>query len=302
VALRTRIAVSETLRSWILATRPRTLPACIGPVLLGNALAFAGGAGNWLIVATTLFCALTLQVSVNLANDYFDGVNGIDQPDRLGPVRVTQSGLLAPATVRNGMLIALGVATASGLYLVWAGGWPLLVAGLLAIVALLAYSGGPYPLASHGLGDAAVFVFYGPVAVAGTDYAHRGTTETLALWLSVAVVLPIVAVLVVNNLRDIPTDARAGKRTLAVRIGPEASRRQFAALMLMPFAMILVAPYWLDNAPLTLWLGLLALPRGIVIVRRLYRTEGAALNMVLAQTASFSMLLCVLLGAGVLLA
>ncbi|UCG74498.1 MAG: 1,4-dihydroxy-2-naphthoate polyprenyltransferase [Chromatiales bacterium] len=285
----------------MLATRPRTLPACVGPVLVGNALAYANESFSWLPMSVTLICALMLQVSVNLANDYFDFVNGVDTHDRLGPVRVTQSGLLPPVAVRNGMIIALALASSSGLYLVWLGGWPLLVAGLLAVLTILAYSGGPLPLASNALGDVAVFVFYGPVAVAGTYYVQSGTVEPLAFALSIAVSLPIVAVLVVNNLRDIPTDARAGKITSAVRLGAAGTRRAFAALIAIPFLIVLAIPLLLGDAPRLLWLALIVAPGGWSLVTRLYQTTGAELNPVLAHTAAYSLLFCVLVSAGVLI-
>lgn len=290
-----------TLNKWMLAIRPRTLPACVGPVLVGNALAYADQSFSGLTMFMTLVCALMLQVSVNLANDYFDFMHGIDTSERLGPTRVTQSGLLTPLAVRNGMLLALAVTILIGLYLVWLGGWPLLVAGLLAVLALLAYSGGPFPLASNGLGDLAVFVFYGPVAVAGTYYAQSGSVEPLVLALSVAVGMPVTAVLVVNNLRDIPTDAKAGKITLAVRLGAAGSRRQFAALIAVPFLFVLGTQLFLVDTPRLLWLPLIVSPAAWSLVSRLYQTTGAELNPVLAHTATYSLLFCVVLCAGVLI-
>lgn len=290
-----------TLNSWLLATRPRTLPACVGPVLVGNALAYADESFSWLTMCVTLVCSVMLQVSVNLANDYFDFVNGVDTHERLGPVRVTQSGLLPPAAVRNAMIIALAMASISGLYLVWLGGWPLLVAGLLAVLTILAYSGGPFPLASNALGDVAVFVFYGPVAVAGTYYVQSSAVEPLALALSIAVSLPIVAVLMVNNLRDIPTDARAGKITSAVRLGAAGTRRAFAALIAIPFLIVLAIPLFLGDAPRLLWLALIVAPGGWSLITRLYQTTGVELNPVLAHTAAYSLLFCVLVSAGVLM-
>jgi 1,4-dihydroxy-2-naphthoate octaprenyltransferase len=293
--------VAGALRSWLLATRPRTLPACIGPVLVGNALAYAAGARAWLTMVVTLFCALTLQVSVNLANDYFDYIQGVDNGDRLGPTRVTQSALLPPAVVRNGIAVTLALAIASGLYLVAIGGWPLFVAGLLAVVTLLAYSGGPFPLASRGLGEVAVFLFFGPVAVAGTYYVQRGALEPIILLAGIAVGLPVTAILVVNNLRDIDTDARAGKRTLAVRLGVAGTRWEFAVLVLLPFLVVAVMQLGLAAAPGLLWLPLVALPAAVTLIGRVCQTTGADLNPVLAHTAGFSLLFCGLLCAGVLL-
>lgn len=290
-----------TLNHWLLATRPRTLPAAVGPVLVGNALASASPSFAVLAMVATVACALMLQVSVNLANDYFDFVNGVDTGERLGPVRVTQSGLLPPPTVRNGMVLALILAILIGLYLVWLAGWPLLVAGLLAVLAVLAYSGGPLPLASHALGDLTVFMFYGPVAVAGTYYVQTGAVDPLALALSVAVGLPIVAILVVNNLRDIATDARAGKITLAVRLGAAGSRREFAALIAIPFLVVLGIQLFVGDAPRLLWLALFVTPAGWSLVNRLYQTDGTELNSVLVHTVAYSMLFCLALCAGILI-
>lgn len=293
--------MAGTLANWLLAVRPKTLPTAVGPVLVGNALAYGSPSFSAFTMVVTVACAVLLQMSVNLANDYFDFVNGIDTDQRLGPVRVTQSGLLAPTTVRNGMLVTLNLAILAGLYLVWIAGWPLLIAGLLAVLALLAYSGGPFPLASNALGDLAVFVFYGPVAVAGAHYVQSGYLDPLALVLSVPVALPITAVLVVNNLRDIPTDERAGKKTLAVRLGDAATRRQFAWLIALPFLFVPATQVMRADTPRLLWLPLLALPAAWVLVSRFNQTTGSELNPVLAHTSAYSLLFCLLLSAGVLL-
>ena len=163
--------------------------------------------------------ALLLQIGVNLANDYFDYVKGVDSPERLGPVRVTQSGLISPVEVRRGMIAVLGLAVLVGLYLVQAAGWPVVVIGLASILGALAYSGGPYPLASHGLGDLFVLIFFGLVAVGGTYYVQTLTFKSSVALLSLPVGFLITAILVVNNLRDIETDRQAGKNTLAVFFG-----------------------------------------------------------------------------------
>jgi 1,4-dihydroxy-2-naphthoate octaprenyltransferase len=289
------------LNSWLLAVRPKTLPTAVGPVLVGNALAYASPTFSALTMVVSVFCAVLLQASVNLANDYFDFVNGIDTAERLGPVRVTQSGLIPPVKVRNGMLMLLSLAILTGLYLVWVAGWPLLIAGLLSVFALLAYSGGPFPIASNALGDLAVFVFYGPVAVVGACFVQGGDITVLTVALSVPVALPITAVLVVNNLRDIPTDERAGKKTLAVRLGDAATRRQFAWLIALPFALLPLAQAFIPGTPSLLWLPLVCAPAAWILVSRFYQTVGAELNAVLAHTAAFSLLFCLLLAAGILM-
>jgi 1,4-dihydroxy-2-naphthoate octaprenyltransferase len=205
-------------RVWLLAARPATLPAAVVPVLVGTAAAVGGGAaprpGPFV---GALAAAVLIQVGTNLANDYFDYRKGADTIARLGPTRVTQSGLVAPSTVRAATALTFGLAALIGLYLVWVGGWPILVVGLLSILSGIAYTGGPWPLGYHGLGDLFVFVFFGVVAVTGSAYLQTGQLEPFALLASVPVGMLVTAILVVNNLRDVETDRAAGKRTLADR-------------------------------------------------------------------------------------
>ena len=203
---------------WVAAARPRTLPAAISPVLVGTAAATRFV--PWRMVAA-LIVALAVQVAVNFANDYFDGVRGVDTEDRRGPRRAVASGLVAPQQMRRAIVVALGVAAAAGLGLSAAVGWELLVVGALCFVAALGYSGGPRPYASAGLGELFVFVFFGLVATMGSAYIQDEQLRWLPAVAAVPVGLLSVALLVINNLRDIPTDARAGKRTLAVRLGQQ---------------------------------------------------------------------------------
>ena len=203
-------------RVWLSAARPRTLPAAVSPVLVGTAAAerFVG----WRMVAA-MVVALAVQVAVNYANDYFDGVRGVDTADRRGPQRAVAAGLVSPASMRRAMVAALVVAALAGLTLAAAVGWELVLIGALCFAAALGYSGGPRPYASVGLGELSVFVFFGLVATAGSAYVQ----DERLRWLPVVAAIPVgllsVALLLVNNLRDIPTDERAGKRTLAVRLG-----------------------------------------------------------------------------------
>ena len=206
-------------RAWLLAARPKTLPAAIAPVVVGAAAALGEHSFAPLPALAALAGALLLQIGVNLANDYFDFGRGIDTPDRKGPVRVTQAGLIPPGQVRFGMIATFVAAALVGVYLVVRGGTPILVVGVASILSALAYSGGPWPLASHGVADLFVFVFFGPVAVCGTYFVQAGSVSGTAAAASLAPGLLITAILVVNNLRDIETDAGAGKRTLAVRLG-----------------------------------------------------------------------------------
>lgn len=287
-------------RAWMLAARPKTLPAAVSPVFVGTALALHDGAFRPLPALAALAGALLLQVGVNLANDYFDHVHGIDQPDRTGPVRVTQSGLIAPERVRLGMFLVLGLAALIGVYLIVVGGWPVLAIGLASILAALAYSAGPYPLASHGLGDLAVFVFFGPVAVIGTYYVQALQVTPLAALMAVPPGLLITAILVVNNLRDITTDRRAGKRTLAVRLGEQGSRVEYivllAAAYLAPLAAWLAG--WLGAGALLSWLSL---PLAVILVREIGTLEGRGLNRTLAGTARLALIFSILLAVGILI-
>ncbi|MDX1621655.1 MAG: 1,4-dihydroxy-2-naphthoate polyprenyltransferase, partial [Nitriliruptorales bacterium] len=215
-------------RIWVEAARPRTLPAAVAPVLVGTAV--ASRLILWRFVLA-LVVALALQVAVNFANDLFDAGAGVDTAERLGPRRVVAAGLVAPQAMRRAMLAALGVAGAAGLALAAAVGWELVLVGLASGLAALGYSGGRRPYASLGLGELFVFVFFGLVATVGSQYVQDEAWRWIAVLVAVPVGLVAVAILVVNNLRDIPTDAPAGKATLAVRLGDRRTRILFGALL-----------------------------------------------------------------------
>jgi 1,4-dihydroxy-2-naphthoate polyprenyltransferase len=216
---------------WIEAARPRTLPAAVAPVLVGTAAAEAFGLARFV---GALIVALSLQIAVNYANDYYDGVAGIDTPDRTGPRRAVAAGVVAPAAMRQAMLGALALAAVVGFVLAAVAGWELLVVGVLAIIATVGYSGTSRPYASRGLGEVSVFVFFGVVATVGSQYVQDERWSWIALAASVPVGALATALLVVNNLRDIPTDAITGKRTLAVRIGEQRTRALYTALVWLP--------------------------------------------------------------------
>jgi 1,4-dihydroxy-2-naphthoate octaprenyltransferase len=289
-----------SLRVWLLAARPKTLPAAVAPVVVGSAVAWSeGGFVLWAAVLA-LVVALSLQIAANLANDVFDYRRGADTAHRLGPPRVTQSGLISPDHVLTATVIVLGGAVLAGLPLVWRGGWPLLALGLLAIVAAVAYTAGPAPLGYVGLGEVAVFAFFGLVAVAGTAYVQT----THLTWLAVAAAIPVgwlvTAILVVNNLRDIETDRQAGKRTLAVRLGQRATRREYA--LLVGGAYLLLPLYWMAGVlSVWWWLPWLTLPLAVPLIRRVARESGPALNAALADTARLQLLYSVLFAGSILL-
>jgi 1,4-dihydroxy-2-naphthoate polyprenyltransferase len=287
----------KTFGVWWQTVRPRTLPAAVGPVLLGQA-AVVPGHFSWLTAVLCVVCALALQVAVNLANDLFDGMSGVDQPDRLGPTRALQAGLLTASELRTGLLFTLGIAVASGLSLIAVGHWLLWVLGGLAVLGVLGYSGGRRPYANLALGEVAVWFFFGPVAVLGSLLAHQSPISGEAVFVSLLVGLPVAAILVVNNLRDRHTDARAGKHSLAVRLGARRTRALFAALVLGP--VLLALPVGLPNWTWAAWLGVAVL--AAQLARRLWVTDGAALNHLLGRTALFSLLFAFWLGLRFLLA
>ncbi len=286
--------------AWILAVRPKTLPASVSPVVIGIAAARHDNQFAVLPALAAMAGAMLLQIGVNLANDYFDYQKGVDTAARLGPVRVTQSGLIAPARVKLAMIASLLGAAVVGLYLLKAAGWPVLIIGIASILAALAYSGGPYPLASHGMGDIFVFIFFGPVAVCGTYYVQALQLPRQVVWLSVPIGLLITAIIVVNNLRDISTDAGSGKKTLAVILGARRTRLEFVVLLAgafgTPAALYLFAGFsgWV-------LLPLLSLPVSIPVLRSVHRNEGALLNRTLVQTAALALLYSLLLAAGLLI-
>ena len=290
-----------TMRLWAMAARPRTLPAAIAPVLVGTALAASEDAFRPLAFVCTLIGSVFIQIGTNLANDYSDARRGADTEDRLGPVRVTAGGLLPPRRVLVGTYLAFGVAVAAGAYLIAVAGLELLLVGAASILAGVLYTGGPRPYGYEGLGELFVFLFFGIVAVAGSYFVHTEELRWEALALSVPVGLLAAAILVVNNVRDVETDRRAGKRTLAVRLGRERARRLYAGMV----AVALVSPIviWLAGG-LSAWLllGLLAAPLAAPLVRTVLRTsDGPSLNAALADTGRLLGVLSLLLAAGALL-
>lgn len=279
------------LNNWWLAIRPKTLSASIAPVLLGSALAAKLGTVNEVLFVVALCCALSLQIAVNLANDWFDSRSGVDTAQRLGPVRVSQSKLINPRQMQGAITLVTVVAVISGAVLVYHAGWPLFYCGIAALIAVFAYSGGPYPLASYGLGEITVLVFFGLLAVAGNTFLHLGNWPWQALAYGVSSGLISAAIMLVNNLRDIATDQQAGKRTLAVRIGDKACRKLYRILLLLALLVHLIAAHelgWFAALPLLFC----AWPY-CNLVTRITTTTGRHLNPLLANTAQFGLLYCV---------
>jgi 1,4-dihydroxy-2-naphthoate octaprenyltransferase len=282
--------------TWLAAARPRTLPAAVVPVAVGTACAAASGGVAWGPALAALGGALAIQVGTNFANDVFDAERGADGPDRIGPLRAVSAGLIGAAAMKRAMIAAFAVAAAFGVYLVAIAGWPIALVGLLSIASGIAYTGGPWPLGYHGLGDVFVMVFFGFVAVCGTAFVQLGHVPALALWAALPVGALATAILVVNNLRDRATDARAGKRTLAVRLGRRGVLLEYVALVTLAFAIPLALA--VAGRP---WaaLPLVTAPLALARVRQLAgATTGAEFNACLATTAQLMMLHGLLLAAG----
>lgn len=285
-------------RAWLLASRPATLPAAAVPVLVGVGAALAEGATlKPLVFAVTLVCALFIQIGTNFANDYSDFHRGADHEGRLGPTRVTQSGLISPDGVRKGIIVAFGIAALLGLYLAYVGGWPIIIIGVLSILAGLAYTGGPFPFGYYGLGDVFVFVFFGLVAVTGTAYLQSGVWSSFALMLSIPIGLLVTNILVVNNLRDLPTDKAAGKRTLAVRMGDRATRMQYAMFTALAYFTPVSLAIGRVSRP---WLLLpwVTLPFAIYLNTKVLSLSGRDLNPVLKKTGMLLLVFGLLLAIG----
>ena len=288
-----------SLRIWLMAARLRTLPAAVAPVLVGTALADTRGPIDWIAVAAAILGALFIQVGTNLSNDYSDARRGADTEDRLGPVRVTAGGLVPPRQVLVATYLSFAMAVLCGVYLIAVAGPVLLLIGAASILAGILYTGGPRPYGYEGLGEVFVFLFFGVVAVTGSYYVQTQDLAWEAFALAIPVGLLASAILVVNNVRDIDTDRRAGKRTLAVRLGRDRTRRLYAGMVGLAY---LTAPIpWLFG-PLSPWLllPLLTLPLAVRLVRTVStHTDGPTLNGALAGTGMLEFLFCVLLAAGV---
>ncbi len=289
-----------SLRAWVLAARPRTLPAAAAPVLAGTALAAAHGVFRAVPALAALAGALLIQIAANLANDLDDFRRGADTEARVGPLRVTQAGLLSPRAVRAGLWAVVAAAVAVGALLVAEAGWPVAVLGAAAIAAMLSYTGGPFPFGYHGLGELFVFLFFGLVAVGGTYFVQARRLDPAALVVGVIMGLLASGILVVNNLRDVETDRAAGKRTLAVRFGVAFARREYAALLVGAYAVLMAAVAARALSGWTL-VVLAALPQAASLIRRARREEGRALNGLLAATGALELVFAALLSAGLLI-
>lgn len=278
------------LKAWFTAIRPKTLPASVSPVLLGAALAFHEGEFKIVIFALTLICAVLLQISVNLANDLFDARSGVDTSERLGPIRVVQSELVSEKQLIAILGFTIAIAGATGLLLVYLSSWILLIFGTLSVLVVFSYSAGPWPLASHAMGEVTVFLFFGLLAVGGSYFVHTQEVNIWAMVFGAAAGLMSAAIMLVNNIRDIQTDSAALKNTLAVRLGDNRARTLYKLLLFAAVLIHLPTVFvfdWYSLIPIVV-----CIPLGIKLVEGITSRKGRELNTQLAQTAKLEWMYC----------
>jgi len=290
----------SSVHIWWLAARPKTLPAALAPVVIGTAIALGDRTFHWPSALAAALGALLIQIGTNLANDYFDFKKGTDTADRLGPMRVTQAGLVTPGQTRAATVLVFGLALLIGIYLAYRGGWPIVIIGLLSILFGVLYTGGPYPLGYNGLGDVFVLIFFGPVAVAGTHYVQALSWSWPAMVAGLAPGFFSVAILTVNNMRDLDNDRRARKRTLPVRFGRRFAIAEYVVMILLacclPAALILAFA-------VSIWtlLAMLTIVPAIPVIRAVATITGRELNDTRAATGRLLLLFSVLFSIGWLL-
>jgi 1,4-dihydroxy-2-naphthoate octaprenyltransferase len=291
--------VQSKLKIWIEAARPKTLWAALAPVMIGTAMAYSDGLIHWPSAVVASIAAIFIQIGTNFANDYFDFHKGADQKGRLGPVRATGAGLVKPRVMRAAFILMFLLAFLIGLYLIWRGGWPILVIGILSIIFGILYTAGPYPLAYNGLGDIFVLIFFGPVAVGGTYYVQSGSITLPVILAGLSPGLISTALLTVNNLRDIHTDAKAGKRTLAVRFGLLFTRMEYLFTLLVASCVIPVILLIIEPHHPYILAGMLVFLFALPSIRAVYFDDiTAELNAVLANTGKILLIYSIIFSLG----
>lgn len=289
---------STPVAIWLAAIRPKTLTAAAAPVVLGTAFAYADHSFQLFPAIAALFGAFLIQIGTNLANDYFDFRKGADSTDRVGPIRVTAAGLVRPESMRNAMLAVFAAALVSGIYLVTVGGWPIVLIGLASIVSGILYTGGPYPLGYNGLGDLFVLIFFGLVATSGAYYVQANTITPEVLLAGISPGLLSVAILTINNLRDIESDRRAGKKTLVARFGRDFGKMHLLLVMLVAHQVPIVLTLLQPERRWT-FLSLVTMPFALLIVANLFRSlDPRTCNRALAQTAMLLLIHSLLFALG----
>ncbi len=291
--------ISKT-EAWFLASRPKTLPAAVVPVLMGTAIAIHDSSFKPLAALVALICAVLIQVGTNFVNDLYDHLSGKDTAERTGPRRALASGLITVNEMKLGIIITFSLTFFLGLYLVFLTGWIVLMIGILSIIAGIAYTAGPYPLAYNGLGDIFVFLFFGFVGTIGSYYVQAESVNALAFWASVPVGALITNILVVNNYRDIEEDEGSGKLTLAVKFGKKFTRLQYVLFSLLSYITPFIV-YFTYKPSLYLFLPILSVPLSIKLIIMIYTLNGTDLNKTLELTAKLSLLYGVLFAVGILI-
>jgi len=294
-----RTEISKII-SWVIASRPKTLPAAVVPVLVGSAAAASDNKFILLYALIALACSLLIQIGTNFTNDLYDYLKGADNGKRKGPLRVMVNGLITVAEMKAGIAIVFLTAFILGLYLVYTGGFFVLVIGIASILAGIAYTAGPYPLAYNGLGDLFVFMFFGVVGTVGTYFVQAHTFSYLPFLCSVPVGALITNILVVNNYRDIEEDRSANKFTLAVKLGRGFTRYQFIFLLFISFVMPLIL-FFGFNFKVWVFLPYLTFPIAFKLIKMLYSYTGKELNKTLELTARLSAIFGLLFSVGILL-
>lgn len=290
------------IRPWLLAARPKTLPAAIAPVLIGTALAFAEGRGHWLSAMLAAICSLLLQIGANYANDYFDFIKGTDSPQRLGPTRATAAGWVSPQAMLRAFIIVFALAACSGIYPLIRGGLPVLLIGIFSIIAAVLYTGGPKPLGYIGLGDLFVFIFFGLIAVSGTYYIQTLSLNRIVVWAACAPGLLSTAILTVNNLRDVENDAIAGKRTLPVLFGSAFGRLEYLICLITACIVVPLGLVLFDKSHAFILISSATLLFSLRPLKILYhQPPGPRYNQVLGQTGMLLLIFSMLFSIGLLL-
>ncbi len=292
---------TSKVKIWVDASRPKTLAAAFAPVLVGASIAWHDEVFILINSLVALLCAFLIQVGTNFANDYFDFVKGADTEERIGFERATAAGLIQPKTMLRATIITMLLAFIIGLYLVWVGGWQILVIGILSLIFGILYTGGPYPLGYNGLGDIFVFIFFGIVAVMGTYFVNALEWSISSFWASLAVGALCTNILVINNLRDVEQDAKVGKRTLGVLLGDTALKWEYTLMLILAFA---IPPHFFFRLDYSVWILLpfVSVPLAIIHARKVWtESHKPNLNKVLEQTAQFMALFGILFSLGAIL-
>lgn len=288
------------LHIWILASRPKTLPAAFVPVLVGSSLAYNQGKFYPLYSLIALICALLIQIGTNFTNDLYDHLKGADTKKRKGPLRVLSAGLISTKEMKLAIVLVFCLTFLMGLYLVYVTDWNIFIIGVLSIIAGLAYTAGPYPLAYHGLGDLFVFLFFGIIGTMGTYYLHHQEFTFMSFLVSLPVGALITNILIVNNYRDVEEDKQASKNTLAVILGKKFSKYEFIFFLILAFFIPFVL-YLKFNFNATIFLPYVTLPFAVILIKMIFNFQGQQLNKTLEVSAKYSALYGILFSAGMII-